>query len=61
MQYLLSQEELDNLVDKKWKVKALDLSIKVANLNKYSCAGGYGYCEGCPIEDECAKHHRYGK
>lgn len=67
MQYLLSKEELDNLVpksDKEKREKALELARKrILKLSEFNCSyDNRGcYCDNCPClaSDEEAKEYEF--
>lgn len=68
MQYILTEEEYKNLVQKQ---EVEELGKKVEKLNQmvleyseYTCRHdmrGFGYCDKCPIQFSCNKSKRYSK
>lgn len=68
MQYILTEEEYNNLVSKS-KVEELESKIerlnqRVLEYSKYTCrhkVHGFGYCDKCPIQFSCNKPKSYSK
>lgn len=69
MQYILTQEEYNNLVPKEKYYAEMDkvaeLNKKVLELSKFICVketqGCFGYCDFCPITKTCTKVKQYSK
>lgn len=68
MQYILTEEEYNNLVPKskveELKSKIEKLNQKVLEYSKYTCrhkVNVFAYCDDCPIQFSCNKPKSYSK
>lgn len=69
MQYILTQEEYNNLVPKEKYYAEMDkvkeLNKKVLELSNFVCVREKSrpcfYCDGCPIVETCTKDKEFSK